>query len=81
MLSFSAPTCMSHPGAILVHDYWAIYDPPPFSLLYFEHYMILVITISYKGQSSMYVSGSGWGLTLNPELGLTRLTRLFLASG
>ena len=26
--SFPPPTCIAHPGAILVHDYWAVYDPP-----------------------------------------------------
>ena len=27
-LSFPAPTCIGHPDAILLHDYWAVYDPP-----------------------------------------------------
>ena len=26
--SFPAPTCIAHPGAILVHDYWAVNDSP-----------------------------------------------------
>ena len=28
ILSFPAPTCIAHPGAILLHDYWAVYDSP-----------------------------------------------------
>ena len=28
ILSFPAPACIFHPGAILLHDYWAVYDPP-----------------------------------------------------
>ena len=28
MRSFSTPTCIAHPGAILLHDYWAVYDSP-----------------------------------------------------
>jgi len=24
---FPPPTCIAHPGAILVHDYWTVYDP------------------------------------------------------
>ena len=27
IFSFPAPTCIAHPGAILLHDYWAVYDP------------------------------------------------------
>jgi len=26
--SFPAPTCIAYPGAILLHDFWAVYDPP-----------------------------------------------------
>jgi len=26
--SFPAPTCIVHPAAILLHDYWALCDPP-----------------------------------------------------
>jgi len=50
ILSFHAPTCIAHPGAILFHDCWAVYDPPPTSRLYIIHRTILVITISCKGQ-------------------------------
>jgi len=28
ILSFPPPTCISHLGAILLHDYWAVYDSP-----------------------------------------------------
>ena len=32
ILSFAPPTCIAHPGAILLHDYWTVYnfpsDPP-----------------------------------------------------
>jgi len=28
ILSFPAPTCIVYPGAILLHDYWAVYDLP-----------------------------------------------------
>jgi len=40
ILSFPAPTCIAHPGAILLHDYWAIYDSPrpPFCMPYTIHY-------------------------------------------
>ena len=24
ILSFPAPTCIAHPGAVLLHDYWAV---------------------------------------------------------
>jgi len=27
-LSFPPPTCIAHPGAILLHDYWTVYDSP-----------------------------------------------------
>jgi len=26
--SFPPPACIAHPGAILLHDYWAVYDSP-----------------------------------------------------
>jgi len=26
LLSFPPPTYIAHPGAILLHDYWAVYD-------------------------------------------------------
>jgi len=28
ILSFAPPTCIAHPGAILLHDYWTVYDSP-----------------------------------------------------
>jgi len=28
ILSFPPPTCIAHPGAILLHDYWTVYDSP-----------------------------------------------------
>jgi len=28
ILSPPPPTCIAHPGAILLHDYWAVYDFP-----------------------------------------------------
>jgi len=27
IFSFPAPTCIAHPDAKLLHDYWAVYDP------------------------------------------------------
>jgi len=44
------PTCKAYPIAILLHDYRAIYDPPPTPLLYAMHYTILGMAISCKGQ-------------------------------
>ena len=29
VLSISRPACIAHTVAILLHTYWAIYDPPP----------------------------------------------------
>ena len=49
VLSFFPPTCIGHTVAILLHDYWAIYDPPSTPLLYALHRTILVITISCRG--------------------------------
>jgi len=28
IFSFSPPTYNAHPGAILLHDYWTVYDSP-----------------------------------------------------
>jgi len=28
ILSFPTPTCIAHPGAILLHDDWTVYDSP-----------------------------------------------------
>jgi len=51
LLLFPAPTCSAHPGATLLHDYWAVYTPPPpTSPLYDIHHTKLVITISCEGQ-------------------------------
>ena len=47
VLSFFRPACIAHAVAILVHDYWAIYDPPSTSLLYAIHLTRLLITISF----------------------------------
>jgi len=49
--SFSRPACIAHTVAMLLHGYWAIYDPPSTSLLYATHHTTLVITTSCKGQS------------------------------
>ena len=41
ILSFTPPTCIAHPGAILLHDYWAVYDSPsdlPCACLYTVQY-------------------------------------------
>jgi len=48
---FPPPTCISHTVATLMHDYWAVYEPPPpTSLVYAIHPTRFVITISCKGQ-------------------------------
>jgi len=52
VLSFFRPACIAHTGAILLHGYWAIYDPPPDPLVYAMHHTILAIAKSCKGQSS-----------------------------
>jgi len=44
------PTCIAHPGTLLSHDYWTVYDSP--SDLTFVCYTILVITTSCKGQGA-----------------------------
>jgi len=28
ILSFPPPTCVVHPGAILLHDYWTVFHSP-----------------------------------------------------
>jgi len=56
--SFFRPACTAHTVAVLLHDYWAIYDPPSTSLLYATHHTILVITISCRDQSPMRASFS-----------------------
>jgi len=41
ILSFPPPTCIAHPGAILLHDYWAVYDSPfELSFVYYTPYNI-----------------------------------------
>jgi len=50
VLSFFWPACIAHTVAILLHNYWAIYDPPPTSFVYAIHHRIVVIAISCKGQ-------------------------------
>ena len=52
ILSFPPPTCIAHPGAMLLHNHWTVYDPPsdlPFVCCAIHH-NILVITISCRGQ-------------------------------
>jgi len=43
VLSFFRPACIAHTVAIVLHGYWAIYNPPSTSLLYARHFTILVI--------------------------------------
>jgi len=51
ILSFSTSTCIAHPCATPLHDYWAVYDPPPpTSRCYAIHHTRLIITIWCKGQ-------------------------------
>ena len=52
VLSFRPPTRIAHTHtvAILLHNYWATYDPLSTSFLYVIHHTILVRTISCKGQ-------------------------------
>jgi len=41
ILSFPPPTCIAHPGAILLHDYWRVYDSPPdLPFVYYTRYNI-----------------------------------------
>jgi len=49
-LSFIQPACIAHTVAILLHDYWAIYNPPSASHLYAIHLTRLAMAISCKGQ-------------------------------
>jgi len=49
VLTFVRLACVAHTVVILLHDYWAIYDPPSTSFVYAIHHTILVITISCKG--------------------------------
>ena len=53
ILSFPPPTCIAHPGAILLHDYWTVYDSPSDLRLYAIYHTVLVITISCKGQYAL----------------------------
>jgi len=41
IVSFPPPTCIAHPGAILSHEYWTVYDSPsdlPLCMLYTIQY-------------------------------------------
>jgi len=51
VLSFFRPACIAHTVAILLHDYWAIYDPPSTPLVYVIHHTKLAVAISCKGQA------------------------------
>jgi len=44
--SFFQPAFIAHADAILLHGYWAIYDPSSTSLWYAIHHTILAIAIS-----------------------------------
>jgi len=44
------PTCIAHPGAILLHNYWTVCDFPSDHPLYGIHHTILVLTILCRGQ-------------------------------
>ena len=48
---FILPARLHCTVAILLHDYWAIYDSPSTSLVHAIHFTRLVITISCKGQA------------------------------
>jgi len=43
------PISVAHTTALLLHDFFAIYDPPQTLPLYAIHHTILVMTISCKG--------------------------------
>jgi len=58
VLSFHPSTYIPPTVAILLHEYWAIYDPPSTSLLYAIHHTILVIKISCKGQVGLVASAA-----------------------
>ena len=52
--SFIAPpTRIAHTIALLLHDYCAIYEPPPTPRLHAIHHKMLVIAISCKGQGAL----------------------------
>jgi len=50
LISPPPPTSIAYTTAVLLHDYWAMYDPPSTPLLYAILHILLVITISCKGQ-------------------------------
>jgi len=52
LYSFRPPsTCIVHPGAILLHDWWTVYNSPSDLLIVrYIHHTILVMPISCKGQ-------------------------------
>jgi len=56
ILSFPPPTCIAHPGAILLHDYWTVYDSL-FDLpsVCYTSYISGNIIISFKGQTTTLV--------------------------
>ena len=51
------PTCIAHPGAIQLHNYWAVFDSPSeLSRFYAMRHTILVITISCKYRPRCHVA-------------------------
>jgi len=62
------PICIAHPGAIRLHDYWAVFDysnSPPIARLSALQHTLKVITISFKGVKAnlghRVGQGSAWG--------------------
>jgi len=53
ILMLPPPICIAHTFAIRLHDYYALYDPPPDLLLYAIHHTILVMAISCKGKDQL----------------------------
>ena len=51
-LLFFRPACIAHIVAILLHDVWAVYDPPSTSHLYAIHLTRLAMVISCKRQAA-----------------------------
>ena len=47
-----APPCIAHTIAIQLHDFCALYDPPPAFVSDAIHHTILVTAISCKGQDA-----------------------------
>ena len=44
------PTCKAFPIAVLLHDYCAIYAPPPTPPFYAKHHILLAMAMSWKSQ-------------------------------